>query len=95
IRIVDFGIAKIISSEKNSELTQTGEVFGSPLYMSPEQCDGLKIDVTSDIYSLGCVVYFMVCGQPPFNDRTPLKIMMNHLQTKPKPLNAVRPEMFI
>ncbi len=95
IRIVDFGIAKIISSEKSSELTQTGEVFGSPLYMSPEQCDGLKIDVTSDIYSLGCVVYFMVCGQPPFNDRTPLKIMMNHLQAKPKPLNAVRPEMFI
>ena len=95
IRIVDFGIAKMISPGMNPELTQTGEVFGSPLYMSPEQCDGLKIDITSDIYSLGCVVYFMICGQPPFNDKTPLKIMMGHLQSKPKPMSTVRPEMFI
>src|SRR6185369_9731162 len=58
VKIVDFGIAKMMpGSGKEVQLTQTGEVFGSPLYMSPEQFVGRKVDTRSDIYSMGCVMY--------------------------------------
>src|SRR5262249_37806667 len=68
VKIVDFGIAKIIPQEgdKNLQLTATGEIFGSPLYMSPEQCLGQKLDQRSDIYQMGCLMYEAVAGKPPF-----------------------------
>ncbi len=68
-RIVDFGIAKLLDKEDEnndaSHLTRTGELFGSPLYMSPEQCRGSKLDARTDIYSMGCVMYETLTGQPP------------------------------
>jgi serine/threonine protein kinase len=70
VKIVDFGMAKLmrLDTEGRSaqELTQLGEVFGSPLYMSPEQCKGQKLDERSDIYSLACVFYYALAGRPPF-----------------------------
>lgn len=69
VKILDFGIAKLITSDLS--LTQTGTQMGSPLYMSPEQVkDASDIDNLSDIYSLGVVLYYMVTGQPPYNDPT-------------------------
>lgn len=67
VKIVDFGIAKMLDSDTQvmQRLTQTGEVFGSPLYMSPEQCNGQELDSRSDIYSLGCVMYEALTGEPP------------------------------
>lgn len=65
-QLVDFGIAKLINPEEGNDLTQTGEVFGTPLYMSPEQCLGRNVDKRSDIYSLGCVMYECLAGKPPF-----------------------------
>ena len=66
VKILDFGIAKLTAaSELNQRLTRTGEVFGSPLYMSPEQCLGHPLDARSDIYSFGCVMYETLSGQPP------------------------------
>lgn len=65
VKILDFGIAKLMTVKPN-DITQAGEVFGSPLYMSPEQCRGLRVDERSDIYSLGCLMYECLTGRPPF-----------------------------
>ena len=63
IRLVDFGIAKVTVPEgKNDTLTSTGEVLGSPQYMSPEQCLGKAVDIRTDIYALGCVLYDVLDG---------------------------------
>ena len=68
VKLVDFGIAKITdnTSEKSQNLTRTGEVFGSPLYMSPEQCSGKPLDPRSDLYSFGCLMYEVLTGRRPF-----------------------------
>jgi serine/threonine-protein kinase len=80
VKIVDFGIAKKITenAEEIQKLTQTGEVFGTPLYMSPEQCRGDKLDARSDIYSLGCVLYEALTGSPPFHGETSVATIMLH-----------------
>ena len=92
VRLVDFGIAKIMSTGVNTtdSLTQTGDLFGSPLYMSPEQCSGDELDARSDIYSLGCVMYQTLSGEPPFNDSNAIKTMMAHVQTPPPTLRAAK-----
>ncbi|HEY9718905.1 MAG TPA: serine/threonine-protein kinase, partial [Trichormus sp.] len=79
-KIVDFGIAKLEldNDADGSPLTKTGEVFGTPLYMSPEQCSGIKVDNRSDIYSLGCVLFETLTGCPPFTADTALETMMQH-----------------
>src|SRR5262249_17619040 len=77
-KIVDFGVARLNSSEMAESLTATGDVFGTPLYMSPEQCAGQKVDLRSDIYSLGCVLFEMLTGGPPFRGDSALSIMMQH-----------------
>lgn len=81
VKILDFGIAKLIQSEAGQiqELTRTGEIFGSPLYMSPEQCQGGRVDHRSDIYSLGCVFFEALAGISPFVGDTALATMMQHL----------------
>lgn len=85
IKIVDFGIAKIISSDQNESqnLTLTGEALGSPLYMSPEQCNGLAVDQRSDIYSIACLTYYMLVGVPPFVGATVNETMAAHLVESP------------
>jgi serine/threonine protein kinase len=66
VKIVDFGIAKFAQHDDGEvqALTKTGEIFGSPLYMSPEQCSGEHVDYRSDIYSLGCVLFEALTGTP-------------------------------
>jgi hypothetical protein len=79
-KIVDFGIAKLTFGEDavGLTLTRTGDVFGTPLYMSPEQCAGTSVDHRSDIYSLGCVLFETLTGTPPINGNTALETMMRH-----------------
>lgn len=77
-KIVDFGIAKFVDEENQANLTQTGEVFGTPNYMSPEQCLGKRADARSDIYSLGCVAFECLTGKPPFVADSALEILMKH-----------------
>ena len=80
VKIVDFGIAKL-AGESGGEiqaLTKTGEIFGSPLYMSPEQCSGGVVDNRADIYALGCVIYESLTGTPPHVGANALRTMMLH-----------------
>jgi serine/threonine protein kinase len=79
-KIVDFGIAKIKFSDESRmmSLTATGDVFGTPLYMSPEQCAGTGVDARSDTYSLGCMLFEALTGAPPFNGHNALEVMMQH-----------------
>jgi serine/threonine protein kinase len=87
IRILDFGIAKITSnSAQTQELTRTGMVIGSPLYMSPEQSIGRKMDARTDIYSLGCVLFECLCGAPPFQGETAIETLMLHQTETPRTL---------
>lgn len=86
VKLVDFGIAKLAAEESDQRmtLTQTGEVFGSPLYMSPEQCLGLACDHRSDIYSLGCLFYESIVGLPPFIGSNVLETMNAHVDKEPQ-----------
>ncbi|MCC7528103.1 MAG: protein kinase [Candidatus Melainabacteria bacterium] len=87
IRILDFGIAKITSEgAQTQELTRTGMVIGSPLYMSPEQTIGRKMDARTDIYSLGCVLFECLCGAPPFQGETVIETLILHQTETPRPL---------
>ncbi|MCC6978138.1 MAG: protein kinase [Candidatus Melainabacteria bacterium] len=85
VKLVDFGIAKVLNPTipEAENLTRTGEVFGSPLYMSPEQCKGMKLDARADIYSLGAVMYRVVAGRPIFNTADPLETMFKQVCEMP------------
>ncbi len=80
VKVVDFGIAKLTGIDEFNQqtLTKTGEVFGSPFYMSPEQCTGAPVDHRSDLYSLGCVFYETLTSAPPFMGENALATMMKH-----------------
>jgi len=79
-KLCDFGIAKLTFTEEADplSLTKTGDLFGTPLYMSPEQCAGTTVDNRSDIYALGCVLFEALTGAPPFRGNTALETMMQH-----------------
>lgn len=83
VKVVDFGIAKLIVPDAETQgLTKTGEIFGSPLYMSPEQCAGGVIDKRSDIYSFGCSLFEAISGMPPFRGETALQTLILHQTAK-------------
>lgn len=81
VKLLDFGIAKCnkCHDKKPPALTQPGEVFGSPLYMSPEQCKGMDLDHRSDIYSFGCMYYKILCGEPPFKGENATHTFAMHI----------------
>jgi serine/threonine protein kinase/HEAT repeat protein len=80
VKLLDFGLAKLSQKEAaDVNLTATGEIFGSPLYMSPEQCAGDATDERSDIYSLGCTMYECLTGKPPFTGERAIPIMNNKI----------------
>ena len=91
VKLVDFGIAKVLDQSEGHSLTKTGDLFGSPLYMSPEQAKGGLIDRRSDLYSLGCVMYEVLTSEPPFTGNSIIEVLMKHAGERHKPLNVVTP----
>jgi len=90
--VADFGIARAVSAADDGRLTRTGMAVGTPVYMSPEQASGRggDADHRSDLYSLACVVYEMLAGQPPFTGATAESIARQHLTTAPRPVTELR-----
>jgi tetratricopeptide (TPR) repeat protein len=86
--VADFGIARALSQAAGEELTTSGLVIGTPMYMSPEQVSGSQLDGRSDIYSLGCVLHEMVLGEPPFKGPSPHVIASRQLYEDLPPLAA-------
>jgi serine/threonine protein kinase len=83
-RVLDFGIAKIVEDSSNAALkTRTGELIGTPAYMSPEQIGGGTLDQRSDIFALGCILYELLTGQPPVVGNSIMEIMYKQVNEQP------------
>jgi serine/threonine-protein kinase len=88
VKVLDFGIAKL-RDDVASHLTQTGSVMGTPHYMSPEQCLGEELDSRADIYSMGIVLYEMLCGRVPFNSPVSTAVVVQHVNQPPQSLRSI------
>ena len=93
VKVADFGLARLTREGAANDLTQIGITLGTPLYMSPEQVEGKPLDPRSDIYSFGVTCYHMLSGAPPFGGETALGVAVQHLKTRPQPLEAIRPDL--
>ncbi|MBY0548280.1 MAG: serine/threonine protein kinase [Candidatus Obscuribacterales bacterium] len=96
-KVVDFGLARLKSSQSRNtqHLTQTGEVVGTLLYMSPEACIGKTQDSRSDIYSVGCLIYEAATGRPPFSGENPVQLMSAHTSLDAEPLAKLLPPLTV
>lgn len=86
-KVSDFGIAQVMTDD-SQQISQTEEIVGSLPYMSPEHCRGESLDYRSDVYSLGCLMYEVLTGKPPFVGENPVKTIMKHIQDKPPRLKS-------
>ncbi len=87
VKVMDFGIARALADGGNS-VTQTAAVIGTAQYLSPEQARGETVDARSDVYSLGCVLYEMLTGEPPFVGDSPVAVAYQHVREDPSPAVA-------
>lgn len=95
IKILDFGISKLIgpNAASSQSLTTVGEIFGSPFYMSPEQCSGSAVDARSDVYSLGCTLIEVLTGFVPFEGKEFIETVMMHQDEAPPLLAELEPSL--
>jgi serine/threonine-protein kinase len=92
VKVADFGIAHQ-SDDGATALTATGQLIGSALYLAPERAKGGQAGKPSDVYSLGCVLYQLLTGEPPFNGEHPAALLYQHVDAEPPLPSAVRPEL--
>ncbi len=83
VKVMDFGIARAIS-DASSPMTQTAAVIGTAQYLSPEQARGEQVDARSDVYSLGCVLFEILTGEPPFKGDSPVAVAYQHVREDPQ-----------
>jgi serine/threonine-protein kinase len=88
-KLIDFGVAKFLSKPGDAQLTRHGQIVGTPHYMCPEQITGEEVDERSDIYSLGCVLYHMLAGRPPFVGLEEYQILTQHVERAPEPISSL------
>ena len=92
VKVVDFGIAREAAAG-DPTLTATGTVVGTPAYTSPEAARSGEADPRSDVYALGAVLYFCLCGRPPFEADDPIAVLLAHIQDEPRPPSEWRPSI--
>jgi serine/threonine protein kinase/tetratricopeptide (TPR) repeat protein len=90
-RVADFGVARALEMGDRGKLTETGMAVGTPAYMSPEQATGGRVDARTDVYALGCVLYEMLAGEPPFTGPSPQAVIAKRLSGEVPSLLRVRP----
>ncbi len=94
VKVLDFGIAKLQDEAATANsLTVDGNAMGTPQYMSPEQCLGEPLDARSDVYSMGILIYEMLCGEVPFRAAASSAVAIQHIQTLPPPLRSINPNI--
>jgi serine/threonine protein kinase len=86
-KLIDFGLAKIAATQSTEQLTRTGQIIGTPAYMSPEQISGREVDPRSDVYALACLLYEMIAGRPPFTGSDDVQTLYRQLHEPPEPLS--------
>ena len=91
IKLMDFGLARVLDVASN--LSRTGDILGTPYYLSPEQAQGQRVDGRADIYSLGVTLYYMLSGKKPFEGDTTLAIILKHINEKPPLITQANPEI--
>ncbi len=99
VKILDFGLSRMTAGEGDGRaagetITRKGRLLGTPEYVSPEQIrDSQKVDIRSDIYSLGCTLYALLAGRPPFRGLSSLDIAIQHLSQLPEPVTRYCPDL--
>ncbi len=93
VKVADFGLAQLFGTGEGVDITQEGMTMGTPLYMSPEQIHGQKVDPRSDIYSFGVTCYHMLTGRPPFEGPTAMAIAVKHVHNEASPIGMLRPDL--
>jgi formylglycine-generating enzyme required for sulfatase activity len=95
VKVLDFGLARLRGPKAVGKgLTQADAFMGTPAYVAPEQAaDARSADIRADIYSLGCTLYALLTGRPPFQEGTMVKLVLAHIEKEPRPLHEVRPDV--
>jgi serine/threonine-protein kinase len=94
IKLLDFGIAKLaVDTTSTLTVTRTGAVIGTPTYMAPEQCRGVAIDHRADLYALGCVIYELCCGRPPFRGEGAGDVLAAHIYMPVPAMSTAKTEV--
>ncbi len=92
VKVMDFGIARAMASGQ-ATMTQTSAVIGTAQYLSPEQARGETVDARSDVYATGCLMYELMCGDPPFMGDNPVSVAYQHVREAPRPPSQVNPDV--
>ncbi|WNE99720.1 protein kinase [Streptomyces luomodiensis] len=93
VKILDFGMGSVVDDPDQTRLTSTGVSVGTARYMAPEQFRAERVSAPADLYALGCILYELLIGRPPFSARTPYELSEQHQHEKPPRLTLVRPDL--